>query len=230
MMCFLTSDISISPDALRSALQEAVDQSFNMTMTEGDMSTNDTVIIMANGRAGNRLVQGREGSFQEGLNYVTRELAKLMAREGFSERFIEVQAKGASTLEDAREVARRIASSSILRVSFHGADPNWGHFVHAIGMADAQIDPSKITLTVSSKKGRVTLINKGSTRAYSNPNDATLKRLAKTMEAKDVRISVELGLGSYEATAWTCDLSVDYVKVLSRSMRRMLRKEARTGG
>ena len=147
MLCFLTTDAAVEPAFLDLSLKKAVDSTFNMISVDGDTSTNDTVMIMANGLAGNKAISQSSDSavpFQEALEQVCLYLAKAIARDGEgATRLIEVRVNGAASLEDARSAARTIAASSLVKTAVHGCDPNWGRIIAAAGRSGAELDPEK---------------------------------------------------------------------------------------
>src|SRR5437764_14797093 len=155
MLAFLTSDVAVQTDYLKDALERSVAQSFNRITVDGDMSTNDTVLILANTRAGNRWVDKHSPDrdrnvFQRALDFVTLELAKMIVRDGEGvTRFITLRVRGARTAADAEAVARAVANSTLVKTSWFGGDPNWGRILGAIGYSRAKIDESKIDVGYS---------------------------------------------------------------------------------
>ncbi|MGD0794023.1 MAG: bifunctional glutamate N-acetyltransferase/amino-acid acetyltransferase ArgJ [Dehalococcoidales bacterium] len=207
LLCFLTTNASVDADFLKKALHKAVDTSFNMVSIDGDGSTNDTVLIMANGKAGGRpITKGsrKAAIFQEALNKVCIHLARANARDGEgATRLIEVTVKGAANLADARKAARTIVSSSLVKTAVHGCDPNWGRVVAAAGRSGAALEQDKIGLEI----GGVTLVKGGVPAAFYK------KEVVKILCGEEVKITLNLHLGRAKATAWGCDLSAEYVKI-----------------
>lgn len=207
MLAFITTDASISSELLGKALQEATAQSFNMISVDGDTSTNDMVLVLANGQAGASeiLEEGPEYDvFCQALNEVSRELAKLIVRDGEgASKFVEVQTKGAPSLDSARKVARSIASSNLVKSAIFGEDANWGRILCAAGYSGAQFETDSVEVFLGDLK--VAEAGRGI------PFD---ELEAKAILAqKEVAITLDFGQGEYAATAWTCDLTFDYIKI-----------------
>ncbi len=209
MLCFLTTDADVEPGFLHKALKKAVDRSLHMLTVDGDCSTNDCIFLLANGMSGNETIGAGSplaGIFQEALDRVCIHLARAIARDGEgATKLIEVQVRGARTMADARLSARCIAGSSLLKAAVHGNDPNWGRVIAALGRSGAELDDSRIELTLNG----FTLMNKGEPQAFDE------KLVSKKMKAPEVHIDVNLHLGRAEATAWGCDLSEEYVTINS---------------
>ncbi len=209
MLCFLTTDANIDADYLRTALKEAVDISFNMLSIDGDDSTNDMVLIMANGKSrGEPVVAGSEQAerFREALNKVCIYLAKELARDGEgATRLIEVNVSGAASLEDARIAARTIVGSMLLKAAVHGSDPNWGRIIAAAGRSGAALEEDKLYLEI----GGVCLVKDGAPVNYDKD------KVVKHLGGDEVRIDLKLNMGNAAATAWGCDLSEEYVTINS---------------
>ena len=205
MLAFLTTDASVDAGLLRSALKDAVDDSFNMIDVDGDQSTNDTVLLLANGAAGGPPVEvgsQAETAFREALAYVCTELAKQLVRDGEgAQRLIEVTVDGAASLEDARSAARSVASSSLVKAMVHGRDPNWGRIMMALGKSDAAIEEGTIDIFVNG----IHIVHEG--QAISFLKDAVIS----AMSVPDVNFRVSLNLGAESATARGCDLTEEYV-------------------
>ena len=205
MLAFISTDADVEQGFLQSALSEAVDVSFNMIDVDGDTSTNDTVLVLANGAAGGERI--REGSddadvFQEALSYVCVALAKELAADGEGARtLIEVVVDGAASDEDARKAARSVASSLLVKAMVHGRDPNWGRVMMAIGKSGAEFEESKVDLFIAD----IQMVHEGVAIPYLK--DAVIS----AMGADEVRLSVDLNGGDASATAWGCDLTEEYV-------------------
>jgi glutamate N-acetyltransferase/amino-acid N-acetyltransferase len=204
MLCFVTTDASVDAGLLRSALKASVDESLNMIDVDGDQSTNDTVLLLANGAAGGPPVEAgsrAEAAFREGLTYVCTELAKQLVRDGEgAQRLIEVTVDGAASRNDARSVARSVASSLLVKAMVHGRDPNWGRIMMALGKSDAAIEEKKIDIFVNG----IHIVHEG--QAISFLKDAVIS----AMSVPDVNFRISLNLGSEMATAWGCDLTEEY--------------------
>jgi glutamate N-acetyltransferase/amino-acid N-acetyltransferase len=204
MLAFIYTDVRISPEALRDALLEAVDDSFNMLIVDGDTSTNDLVLVTATGK-----VEADIDDFREALNYVCVELAKMMAKDGEgATKLVEMVVTGARSREDARLAAKTVMRSSLVKTAIFGCDPNWGRIVAAAGRSGAEVDPEKITLSISAAGGdEVFLVRDGKIV------DGVLSEAEEAMRAEELLITLDLGLGDGMARAFGCDLSYDYVKI-----------------
>jgi len=209
LLCFLTTDAKVDPDLLQPALQKAVDISFNMISVDGDTSPNDTVLLLANGLAGNETIHSGSHSrekFEQALIEVCLSLAKQIARDGEgATKLIEVTVEGALTLADARVAARSIAASSLVKTAIHGSDPNWGRVIAALGRAKVNVDPSRIDLYV----GELCLVSGGCPLPFDRA------RASSILSQDEVPIRLCLNLGPEKATAWGCDLSEEYVTINS---------------
>jgi glutamate N-acetyltransferase/amino-acid N-acetyltransferase len=207
MLCFLTTDAAVEADLLRQALKKAVAVSFNMLSVDGDNSTNDTVVIMANGTAGGKAItksSDRARVFQQALNKVCIYLVREAARDGEgATKLIEVKVSGALNLKDARLAAKTIISSSLVKTAVHGSDPNWGRVLAAAGRSGAALEEEKTELYI----GDTCVVKGGSPLAFDK------KSVVKHLDGKEVNINLNLHLGRAEATAWGCDLSEEYVKI-----------------
>ena len=209
MLCFLTTDAAVELDFLKLALRRAVDISFNMVSIDGDTSTNDTVLIMANGLAGNKPISqdSRQASvFQQALDQVCIYLAKSMARDGEGAgKFIEVTVSGACSIAEARQAARTIVSSSLVKTAVYGSDPNWGRIVAAVGRSGVEVVESKIGLHI----GDICVVKGG------RPLPFDKRSVVEVLKGDEVFINLDLNLGTASATAWGCDLTTDYVIINS---------------
>ena len=207
LLCFLTTDAAIDGDFLAKALRKAVDISFNMVSIDGDSSTNDTVLIMANGRAGGKsIIKGsrRAGVFQQALNKACIYLARANARDGEgATKLIEVNVSGAVSAGDARLAARTIVSSSLVKTAVHGSDLNWGRVLAAAGRSGAALEPDKLELYI----GNIRVVKDGAPALFNK------KEVVKHLDGKEVYIALNLNMGKAGATAWGCDLSEEYVKI-----------------
>jgi len=206
LLAFITTDAAVPPDGLQTALRRAADRSFNAITVDGDTSTNDTLLILANGAAHQPVVTSdspEAAVFQSALDYVCIELAKMIARDGEgATRLVAVTVSGAESEADARRAARAVAGSNLTKCAVHGQDPNWGRILCAVGYSGAKVDPGRLHLRI----GEVTLVIGGEPVAF----EVAAARAALAEE--EVKISVDLGLGDGMATAWGCDLSEEYVR------------------
>lgn len=211
MLGFITTDAAIGAKALQAALQEAVAQSFNCITVDGDMSTNDTVLVLANGLAGNpRLQPGRRefALFQAALNHVTLELAKMIVRDGEGvHRVVTVRVQGAKTIQDADAAARAVANSALVKTSWHGGDPNWGRIIDALGYSAATVLEEKVDIGYSApgSKKVVWSLKRG------QPTRVTFRQLCVATAPKEFELHVNLNLGKAEAVMYAADLTEAYV-------------------
>ncbi len=211
MLGFITTDAAIDAKVLQTALNEAVANSFNRITVDGDMSTNDTVLVLANGLAGNKKckVQSSEfGVFQAALNHVCLELAKKIVRDGEGvHRVVTVRVNGAKTIQDADAAARAVANSALVKTSWHGGDPNWGRIIDAIGYSAAKVVEEKIDIGYSANGSKKILwsLKRG------QPTKATFKELCTAVAPKEFDLHINLNLGKANAVMYACDLTEAYV-------------------
>ena len=208
LLTFITTDAAISPDVLKRAVKSVADKSFNMVVVDGDTSTNDSMIVLANGLAENEIILSEEHpdypAFYEALLTCAQDLAKMIAHDGEgATKFLEVNVVGAATWADAKTAAMAIAKSPLVKTAFFGEDPNWGRVVCAAGYSGAAMDADKVNLEI----GGVRLVENGLNCGVA------LASLAPIMAEDDISITVDLGVGTEEATVWTCDFSYEYVKI-----------------
>ena len=211
MLAFLTTDANISKEMLQKALSRDVKDSFNMISVDGDTSTNDTLLILANGQAQNPEIH-EEGEdyeiFCEALHYVTTFLARKMAGDGEgATALIESRVVGAASKEDARILAKSVICSSLTKAAVFGHDANFGRILCALGYSGAQFDPEKVDLYFESKSGRLHIFGGGSACQYSED------KATKILSDPEVTILCDMHMGTEEAVAWGCDLSYEYVKI-----------------
>ena len=207
MLCFVTTDAAIDAKTLQRALNEAVAQSFNRITVDGDMSTNDTVLILANGMAGNPPSKDFQ-IFQAALNHVCLQLAKKIVLDGEGvSRFVTVRVSGAKSFSDADAAARAVANSSLVKTSWFGGDPNWGRILGALGYSSAQIVEGKIDVGYSLPGSRNILfsLKKG------KPTKATFKSLCQISAQKEFDLHINLNLGKSSALIYAADLTEEYV-------------------
>jgi glutamate N-acetyltransferase/amino-acid N-acetyltransferase len=192
-------------------LQEAVAQSFNRITVDGDMSTNDTVLVLANGLAGNSTLKAKSlelKTFQAALNHVCLELAKMIVRDGEGvHRVVTVRVNGAKTIQDADAAARAIANSALVKTSWHGGDPNWGRIIDAIGYSAATVVEEKIDIGYSATNSKKILwsLKRG------QPTKATFKELCAMTAPKEFELHINLNLGRASAYMYAADLTEEYV-------------------
>lgn len=205
MLCFLTTDADIESSLLQQLMQQAVECSFNMVTVDGDTSTNDMAIILANGAAQVSVVSDRDiATFAAGLQIVCQELAKMVAGDGEgATKLIEVAVVGASTTKQARVIARAIAGSNLVKTAIYGEDANWGRIFCAAGYSGEMFDPTLVDIYL----GELQVAAQGSGLAF----DEEAARVI--LQKPDISIKVNLNAGSAMAIAWTCDLTYDYIKI-----------------
>ncbi|MGI6557508.1 MAG: bifunctional glutamate N-acetyltransferase/amino-acid acetyltransferase ArgJ [Limnochordia bacterium] len=207
MLAFITTDCAIKEDLLQAALKEAVDESFNMITVDGDTSTNDTVIVLANGQAENPLIDQQDEAyfaFLAGLKEIATGLAKDIVRDGEgATKLIEVNVKGAKDFAAARQVAKAIANSNLVKTAIFGCDANWGRIICAAGYAGVDLIPSQVDIYLGDEQ----VAAKGAGLPFDED------RVKKILEGDEVAITVDLNMGGGMATVWTCDLTYDYIKV-----------------
>jgi glutamate N-acetyltransferase/amino-acid N-acetyltransferase len=207
MLSLIVTDAAVSPDALNTALERAVAASFNRISVDGDTSTNDTVLLLASGGAGNpplELAADDYQKFEAALTGVCVSLAKQIARDGEgATRLVEIVVQGAASDAEAEQAAKTVATSPLVKTAIFGADPNWGRVLAAIGRSGIQVDPARVNLWL----GEVQLVAGGEPL----PFDAAAARAA--LQAPEVRFTADLDLGRGQVTVWTCDLSYRYVEI-----------------
>ena len=211
MLGFITTDAAVEQKVLQAALNEAVANSFNRITVDGDMSTNDTVLVLANGLAGNERLKTRNSelkTFQSALSYVCLELAKKIVRDGEGvHRVVTVRVNGAKTIQDADAAARAVANSALVKTSWHGGDPNWGRIIDAIGYSSAKVIEEKIDIGYRAVGGKKILwsLRRG------QPTKATFKQLCAAVAAKEFELHIHLHLGRSNAVMYAADLTEEYV-------------------
>lgn len=209
----LATDAPVSPDALQKALKAAVDVSFNSISIDGDMSTNDTILALANGAAGGNEI-GPDGplydEFQQALSSLSVDLAKLVVRDGEgATKFVTVKVLEAKTKDDARRIASSISTSALVKTALYGKDANWGRIACAIGYSKVKLDPSRVSISFVPTDGSAEL----KLLANGEPEMVDEVRASKILELPDLEINVRLGMGDAEAVYYTCDFSHEYVTI-----------------
>jgi glutamate N-acetyltransferase / amino-acid N-acetyltransferase len=209
MLSFLTTDIEANPRELEKVLKKSVEKTFNMVVVDGDQSTNDIVILLSRPGQGNI-----DENFQEALDYLCSELAKMMAKDGEgATKYMEVEVKGAKTLNEARIGAKSIVKSPLVKTALFGADPNWGRIVAAVGYSGASMDEDTISVRLEEGERFVDIVNNGKIMAFEGTEELELAE--SIMEREEIKITVDLAIGDFNATAYGCDLSYDYVRINS---------------
>ncbi len=211
MLSFVTTDAAISSEMLKAALSEAVEVSYNMVSVDGDTSTNDTLAILANGKAGNEEITTRNADFKtftDALTELCKKMAKKLAADGEgATKLIVCSVKGAKTAHDAKGAAKAVICSSLVKAAIFGSDANWGRVLCAIGYSGCDIDVSRVDVSFVSAAGEILVCKDGSGVEFS-------EELAKTiLLEKEITIDVRLNDGDGEAEAYGCDLTYDYVKI-----------------
>lgn len=208
MLCFITTDANIEARALKKSLGLAVENSFNQISVDGDMSTNDSVIIMANGLAKNKKIQNLDSRnffiFTEALEYICQYLAKQIVLDGEgATKFISINVKGAKTKDQAQKIARRIANSPLFKTAMFGEDPNWGRIIAAAGSSGVNINPQRVEFGF------------GGSVVFKNgcPVKADYNRLKNILAEREIEVNLDLNQGRAEGFVWTTDLTEEYVKI-----------------
>ena len=211
MLGFVTTDVNISKELLLKALQEDVKDTYNMVSVDGDTSTNDTVLLLANGLAGNaEITEENEDykTFCEALNVVNTFLARKIAGDGEgATALFEVKVVNAASKEDAVILSKSVVTSSLTKAAIYGHDANWGRILCALGYSGVQFDPEKVDLYFESAAGKLKIIENGVSTGYSE------EVATKILSEEEVTAIADMKMGEYSATAWGCDLTYDYVKI-----------------
>ncbi len=211
MLAYITSDVNISKEMLTEIVKEDVKDTFNMVSVDGDTSTNDTMLVMTNGLAGNPEIKEKNNDymiFAKALKEVNTYLAKKMAGDGEgATALLEVKVTGADTKENAVTISKSVVSSSLVKAMIYGHDSNCGRILCAMGYSGAEFDPDKVDLFYESRAGKIKIVENGVPADYSE-EEAT-----KILSEDEVTVIAHMNMGSAEATAWGCDLTYDYVKI-----------------
>ncbi|WP_313153947.1 bifunctional glutamate N-acetyltransferase/amino-acid acetyltransferase ArgJ, partial [Lacrimispora sp.] len=211
MLSFVTTDAAISKELLQEALREDIKDTYNMISVDGDTSTNDTVLLLANGMAGNEEIQTKNEDYEAfcmALNFINEVLAKKMAGDGEGcTALFEVKIVGAETKEQAVTLSKSVITSSLTKAAIFGHDANWGRILCAMGYSGAMFDPEKVDLYFESTAGKLKIIENGVALPYSE-EEAT-----KILSEPEVTATADIKIGEATATAWGCDLTFDYVKI-----------------
>lgn len=212
MLGFITTDVNISKELLLKALRDDVVDTFNMVSVDGDTSTNDSLIILANGLADNEKIACESSeeykAFKSNLNFITTSLSKMIAGDGEgATALFEVVVEGAKTKETARTLAKSVVTSSLTKAAIFGHDANWGRILCALGYSGEKFDPDNMELYFESENGKILIYKDGVSVGFDE------EKASKILSAKEVRALVKLNMGDFSATAWGCDLTFDYVKI-----------------
>lgn len=205
MLGFITTDAAIDKRKLQKALKAAVDNSFNLITVEGDTSTNDMVLALANGLAGNKSMSAKDSNlFQEALNFVCLYLAKMIVQDGEgATKFVQVQVEQAKSVAQAKRVAFKVANSPLVKTALFGQNPNWGRIAAATGCADKRVEQNSLNIYL----GGIKVLDRGTALKVNQ------QKLNKIYKEDEIQIKITLGLGRYATRVFTCDLSDKYVKI-----------------
>lgn len=211
MLAFITSDVDISKEMLTEMVKDDVKDTFNMISVDGDTSTNDTMIVMANGLAGNKKITEKNQDYYtiaKALKEVNTYLAKKMAGDGEgATALFEVKVVNADTKDNAVTVSKSIVTSSLVKAAIYGHDANWGRILCAMGYSGVEFDPEKIDIVFESKAGKLTIVKDGVATDYSE------EKATEILSKDEVTVIADMKMGNENATAWGCDLTYDYVKI-----------------
>lgn len=211
MLSFVTTDLAITKELLQKALSDDIKDTYNMISVDGDTSTNDTVLLLANGMAGNPEITAEDegyAEFKKALNFVNEYLAKKMAGDGEGcTALFEVKVVGAQSKEQAVTLSKSIITSNLTKAAIFGHDANWGRILCAMGYSGAQFDPEKVDLFFESKAGKLQIIKDGVALDYSE------ETATKILSEPEVTATADIKMGNASATAWGCDLTYDYIKI-----------------
>ena len=211
MLAFITTDAAITKEALQKALSEDVEDTYNMISVDGDTSTNDTAILLANGLAGNQEItyaSPEYETFKEALHMVNETLAKKMAGDGEgATALFEVKVVGAESIKQAKTLAKSVVCSNLTKAAIAGHDANWGRILCAMGYSGVQFDPEKVDLFFESKAGKLQIIENGVATDYSE------EAATKILSEPEITATADIKMGDYSATAWGCDLTHEYINI-----------------
>jgi glutamate N-acetyltransferase/amino-acid N-acetyltransferase len=212
MLALLLTDADVAPDVLKTALKRVTDRSFNMITVDGDMSTNDTVLVLANGQAGNDRLDDLDSpeyrAFEAGLLAVATELAQGLVKDGEgATKFVTIHVSGAESWTAAKQVAKSIATSTLVKTAIYGQDANWGRVICAAGYSGVDIEPERLCLRMSGGTDALLLVRDGA------PFEIDEERASVILAEDEITFALDLGMGKEEATVWTCDLSHSYVDI-----------------
>jgi glutamate N-acetyltransferase/amino-acid N-acetyltransferase len=211
MLSFVTTDVAITKEMLNKALKEDVQDTYNMISVDGDTSTNDMLVVLANGMCDNKLIDSDSKDyteFKKALNIVNEYLAKQIVQDGEGvTKFIEVNINGAKDKNDARLLAKSIITSNLVKTAFFGQDANWGRILCAMGYSGAKFDTQKVVLDYESDAGSINLLSDGVAQKFDE------SEALKILQEKNIKVNITLEEGDGKASAWGCDLSYEYVRI-----------------
>ena len=204
MLAFITTDLDVDPPVLQTILGEAVDQSFNRITVDGDTSTNDTVLVLANGASGLKGEGEVLEAFRQGLEKICQDLARMIVRDGEgATKVVKILVRGARSSREAEKATRRLANSLLVKTALYGEDPNWGRLAAAVGSSGAHVDPTRLMISI----GDVEVVKGG--LGIPQAEEAA----HQVMRQREYTITLDLGVGKGEYWVWTCDLSYDYIRI-----------------
>jgi len=211
MLSFLVTNANIEKTILSAALKNSVEDSYNMISVDGDTSTNDMVVVLANGTAENPVIDQENDDyilFKEALDYVNKQLSKMIAKDGEgATKLIEVTVLHGQTLQDAKLCAKSVTSSSLVKSAFFGSDANWGRIMCSLGYSAGNFDPEKVDIAFENSTGHIDLVKDGISVLFCE------EQAKKILSEDTIKVIIDLKDGDYNATAWGCDLTYDYVKI-----------------
>ena len=209
MLSYLVTDVALDQAELNIMLSKVVDNSFNRLTVDGDTSPNDTVFLASTGELKIEWNEEKLATFYQSLEQLCQDLAKMMAADGEgATKYVEVLVKGGQNQTDAVKIAKEVATSSLVKTAIFGQDANWGRIISAIGQCQPdELDPTKIDIAIASKKGQVALCSQGIGLTFDEESAAEI------MSEKELSILIDLGIGNFQAEVWTCDMTVDYIKI-----------------
>lgn len=209
MLSYLVTDVALDQAELNIMLSKVVDNSFNRLTVDGDTSPNDTVFLASTGELKIEWNEEKLDTFYQSLEQLCQDLAKMMAADGEgATKYVEVLVKGGQNQTDAVKIAKEVATSSLVKTAIFGQDANWGRIISAIGQCQPdELDPTKIDIAIASKKGQVALCSQGIGLTFDEESAAEI------MSEKELSILIDLGIGNFQAEVWTCDMTVDYIKI-----------------
>lgn len=211
LLGFITTDVAITKEMLQKALSRAINTSFNMITVDGDTSTNDSVLVLANGQAGNTIIDSEGPAFDKFYNAlyeVCKYLAVSIVKDGEgATKLLEVHLSGAKNFEEGKCIAKSILTSNLVKTAFFGEDANWGRIFCAMGYSGISFNPNQVNITIESNAGVAQMLKAGLPISFSE------EKAKKILEEKEITILVQMGEGDAKVTAWGCDLSYDYVKI-----------------
>ncbi|MFQ5800417.1 MAG: bifunctional ornithine acetyltransferase/N-acetylglutamate synthase, partial [Candidatus Hydrothermarchaeales archaeon] len=209
MIAVIITNAYIPKDRIDGMLKEAVDRSFNLVVVDGDTSTNDMVVLLANGKAGN---VGIDKSLQEALNQVCMDLARMIVKDGEgATKLFEVEIEGAKSEEDAKKAAKAVAGSILVKTAVFGENPNWGRIIAAIGYSGAEFNKERLSLLVKNDRDKAILVKEGKGIALNETEE--LKKAGEILKGEEFTFTADLGVGGFSAVALGCDIGYNYVKI-----------------